>query len=133
MTKPSTDISIQLIDNTLSITIKYKVKVKGLFTYLETSFYSPSLSFIYYIMFQSYLFWVFCFTKPTNWQSVACSSSSVTTSDTSYWNFKTIASEKETIRITCNCLKSFITIKMDVQATTSHLCINIETNNPLQA
>ena len=84
-------------------------------------------------MFQSYLFWVFCFTKPTNWESVACSSSSVTTSDTSYWKFKTIASEKETICIICNCFKIFITIKMDVQTTTSYLCNNIETNNPLQA
>ena len=94
---------------------------------------SFSLSFIFYIMFQSYLFWVYCFTKPTNWESVACSSSSGTTSDTSYWKFKTIASEKDTICIICNCFKILITIKMDVQTTTSYLCNNIETNNPLQA
>ena len=124
VTKPPIDISIQLIDNTLSIALKYIVNVKGLFTYLETSFYPPSLSVIFYIMFQSYLFWVFCFTKSTNWQSVACSSSSVATSDTSYWKFKTIASEKETICI-CNCFKIFIT-KMDVQKTPSYLC-NIKT------
>ena len=38
------------IDNTLSITFKYKVNVKGLFTYLETSFYPPSLSLSFFIL-----------------------------------------------------------------------------------
>ena len=50
VTEPPTDIGIQLIDNTLSITFKYKVNVKGLFTYLETSFYPPSLSLLFFIL-----------------------------------------------------------------------------------
>ena len=50
VTEPPTDIGIQLIDNTLSITFKYKVNVKGLFTYLETSFYPPSLSLSFFIL-----------------------------------------------------------------------------------